>query len=885
MREPNTAGPGQAEPPAWARRLLAALLPHRDRLAVLEELDELFAIRAGTRGRGSARRWYWRQVASFAWAALQRPRETEVLGGMRRQIGHSVRGLVAAPAFATTAVVTLALGIGAPVALFSVVHGVLLRAMPYPEPDRLVWIFTDAPPNRWNFSAADYLALEERNTTLASFGAWTPQRVTYNDDDGADRILAYAVTPGFLPTLGVEPALGRTFSTEEGKPGAAPVAIVSHEFWQTRLGGDRGVVGSSIRLNGQPYQVIGILPPDVGPLAGSRVDVWPAMQVEPPTRKGPFFLKVVGRLAPGVTLDAARQELHAINDEIFPVWAGSYADQAATWGALPISEFVVGDVRTALWVLLGASVLVLLIAATNVANLVLSRATARSQELAVRSALGASRLQLIGLQVSETLLLAFVGGAAGVALAHFGVQALAGLAPRSLPRVSEIGLHPAVLGLAFLLIVGTGIVVGLVPGLGSGDGDVGETIRSGRRAGGPVWAGRLRGVLVAAQFAIALPLLVGAGLLTTSFSRLLEVDPGFDPDRVMSFQLSLLPTRYPDLPEINDFWDRLESELQGLPGIDAVGYNDSRPPDQLFNYNNFALEIRRTPEGASDPGSPWLSVDRGYFSALEIPLVAGRFFDEDAENANEIVVDRQWVRQHVPEGVDPLGLRLLGGSCTAQAEPEPPCAWQIVVGIVGDVKYVGLAVDDGAVYYAQRQAGNRDLYVFLGGPGADPAILPQVRDVVRRLDPELAVSTALSGQQFIAGAVARPRYLMTLFGLFAAMALVLASVGIYGVMSYFVSQHVRDIGIRLALGGRRGNVLGMVVGQGLRLALTGAAVGAVAAWGLSRFVASLLYGVAATDPTTFAAVTLALGITAVFACWIPARRATRVDPMVALRID
>jgi predicted permease len=809
------------------------------------------------------------------------------MGTFTQQLRQSLRALRRAPAFTVTAILTLALGIGATVAVFSVVNGVLLQALPYPAPERLVMIFTDSPPNRWNFSVADYVTLGEQQTVFEDFGARMYRRMTYNGDGTAERVLTAHVTPSYLTTLGVAPVLGRVFTEDEGEPGTPRAVMVSHGFWETRLGSDPGVLERTIRLDGQAHRVVGVMPPEVGPLEGATADLWPALQLEPPPRKGPFFLRVVGRLKRGVSREAAVAELRQINENMFPIWADSYADQRASWGAIPAREWVVGDVRPALLVLFGGAVFVLLIAATNVANLVVSRATVRTRELALRSALGASRLRLTVFQVTETLLVAAVGGALGVILAEVGVRALTGLAPTALPRVGEIGIDPSVLTFAALTALGAGLLLGLVPGLGFKGRVATRSLHSGTRGVSAGGSSRVRNLLVAAQFAVALPLLMGAGLLVSSFAKLLDVDPGFDPDRILSFQLSLPAARYPEAEDANAFWQRLDSELTALPGVEAVGLNSSRPPSNLNEHNNFALAIRRTPPGESDPGAAWLAVDRGFFDALEIPLVAGRLHDPDNPEPGALVVDQQWVQKHVPPGVDPLGLRLVSGSCTAQAEPEPPCMWETVVGVVGSVKYAGLdrEDDDGAVYFAQPTSGYRNLFVFIGGDGASPAMLSQVRDVVRRLDPELAVSGTASGQELLTASVARPRYLMTLFSVFGLLALALAAIGIYGVMSYFVSQHTRDIGIRVALGGQRNEVMAMVVGRGLRLAVLGVVFGVVAAFALSRFLEGLLFGVSATDAVTFASIVAVLAAVAVGACWLPARRATRVDPMVALRAD
>jgi putative ABC transport system permease protein len=890
VTDPRSSDPGSlsaARPPRLAEAFLTRLLPAADREVLRAELTELYQVRVESRGRRRADRWYWRQLWAFGAAALRRPWEVEAMGTFTQQLRQSFRALRRAPAFTVTAILTLALGIGATVAVFSVVNGVLLQALPYPGADRLVMVFTDSPPNRWNFSVADYLTLEEQQTVFEDFGARMYRQMTYNGNGVAERVLTAHVTPSYLTTLGVAPSLGRVFTPGEGEPRAPLAVIVSHGFWETRMGGDPAAVERSIRLDGRAHRVVGVMPPGVGPLEGATADLWPVLQLEPPTRKGPFFLRVVGRLEPGVSREAAVAELRQINAEMFPVWADSYADQRARWGAISAMDWVVGDVRPALLVLFGGAIFVLLIAATNVANLVVSRATVRSRELAVRSALGASGLRLAVFQITETLLVAVVGGALGLVLAQVGVDVLTGLAPTTLPRMGEIGIDPSVLGFATLTALGSGLLLGLVPSFGLGRRDTTRSLHSGTRGASTGGASRIRNLLVAAQFAVALPLLMGAGLLVGSFANLLDVDPGFDPGRIVSFQLSLPAARYPEATDADAFWSRLEGELAALPGVDAVGLNSSRPPSNLNEHNNFALAIRRTPPGESDPGAAWLAVDRGFFEALQVPLITGRLHDRDNPVPGALVVDQRWVQKHVPPGMDPLGLRLVSGSCTAQAEPEPPCMWQTVVGVVGSVKYTGLdrEDDDGAVYFAQPTSGYRNLFVFIGGERVSLTLMPQVREVVQRLDPELAVAGTAGGQELLTASVARPRYLMTLFSVFAFLALTLAAVGIYGVMSYFVSQHTRDIGIRVALGGQRTEVMTMVVARGLRLAVVGVAFGVAAAYVLSRFLEDLLFGVSATDAATFAVIVAVLTAVAAAACWLPARRATRVDPMVALRTD
>ena len=757
--------------------------------------------------------------------------------------------------------------------------------IPYPDADRLLWVYTDAPPNRWPFSVADLQFLEERNRTFESVAGWSPRRMTFAASGVAERILANRVTASFFGTLGVAPALGRDFTPADAAPGAEPTVIVSQGFWSTRLGGDPDVLGRTVRLDGTNFTVVGVMPAEVGPLEGPQSELWPLMQPTPPERKGPFFLRIVGRMRTGVTHSATSEELRLLNDEMFPLWADTYSDQTASWSAITAMESVVGDVRTPLVALLVGAAIVLLIAATNVANLVLARATTRSQEMSVRAALGASRFRLTSIRLAETAFVAVAGGALGVGLAVLGISYLTGLGPQALPRLEEVGVDGVALAFATLVTLGSAVVVGMLPGVGGSGSVLASEIRSGSRSVVGGGFRRLRSSLVALQFAFAIPLLIGAGLLVNSFAQLRAVDPGFDASRVMAFHLALPPDRYPDSATREELWARLTEGLEAIPGVDRAGLNASRIPDFVSEVNNFSLETYRTPAGEQDPASPWMSATAGYFRALGVPLIAGRHVDERSNAPPELVVDQRWVTQHLPPDVDAIGQRLVDGPCTAQVEPVFPCRWWTIVGVVGHVKYRGLDQDDGAIYSSLSWGYDQSLYAYIG-TSVDPAgLAPQVRHVVTDLDPELPVAELATGEDLLTASVARPRYLMTLLGVFATVALIVAAVGIYGVMSYFVSQRTRDIGVRIALGGPPTSVVRMVVARGLRLAVVGTVVGIAASFAVTRFIANMLFGVNPRDPLTFVAIIGALGAVTVAACFLPARRAARVDPVVALRED
>ncbi len=725
-REPDGSGaPGDGEgrpghsPPIRAVAILGRLIPWLEREAVLADLAELYRIKVERHGPVAARRWYWRQVAAFAFRRPFRGADGSGWGAVFGDLKYAARTLLRSPTFTITAIVTLALGIGANTAVFSVVNSVLLREIPYPDADRLLWVYTDAPPNRWPFSVADLQFLEERNRTFESVAGWSPRRMTFAASGVAERILANRVTASFFGTLGVAPALGRDFTPADAAPGAEPTVIVSQGFWSTRLGGDPDVLGRTVRLDGTNFTVVGVMPAEVGPLEGPQSELWPLMQPTPPERKGPFFLRIVGRMRTGVTHSATSEELRLLNDEMFPLWADTYSDQTASWSAITAMESVVGDVRTPLVALLVGAAIVLLIAATNVANLVLARATTRSQEMSVRAALGASRFRLTSIRLAETAFVAVAGGALGVGLAVLGISYLTGLGPQALPRLEEVGVDGVALAFATLVTLGSAVVVGMLPGVGGSGSVLASEIRSGSRSVVGGGFRRLRSSLVALQFAFAIPLLIGAGLLVNSFAQLRAVDPGFDASRVMAFHLALPPDRYPDSATREELWARLTEGLEAIPGVDRAGLNASRIPDFVSEVNNFSLETYRTPAGEQDPASPWMSATAGYFRALGVPLIAGRHVDERSNAPPELVVDQRWVTQHLPPDVDAIGQRLVDGPCTAQVEPVFPCRWWTIVGVVGHVKYRGLDQDDGAIY-SSLSWGYEELvrvHRHVGGPG------------------------------------------------------------------------------------------------------------------------------------------------------------------------
>lgn len=884
---------------AGQRWTLSLLTTPADRDAVLAELDELWALVRERRGEAAAARRYRREVRGLLWRLLRErlrlvgrggPRDggaralypswREVVEGMATGLRHSLRALVRRPAFSVTVVLSVGLGVGAATAVFAVVHAVLLEPLPYPDSGALYRIYTASGEHRWPFSVVDYRALQDQQTSFSAVGAFSDRTVTYAGGSSADRVRARAVTPGFFSLLGVRPVLGRGLRESDGVAGAPAAALVGYGFWRSRLGGDSAVVGHTIRLDGIATTVVGVLPPSPDPLTGDRA-VFPALQLAPPTRKGPFFLVPVGRLAPGAMPDRASAELRAINRRLFPIWQSSYSDGAATWGMEPLAETVLGNVATALVVLLVAVVLVLLIASVNAASLLLARALERRGELAMRMALGASRARVFGHLLREAAVLATASAALGLALAAANVRLVATGGLGSLPRAAEVALTGPVLAFLVGATLASLALFGLMPALeashAGGDGGfrlAGRSMRSGTRNQ------RLRSGLVAAQFAVAVPLLVAAALFGVSLAKLGQVDPGFEPDHLLTAHVTLSPTAYPDAADVRSFWADALPRLGALPGVRSVGLSDGRPPAEYVMSNNFRLEDRPPAPDEPDPVVPWLFVDAGYFETLGVPLLQGRMFGPQDDDGAIALVDRRFAERFYP-GENVVGRTFKEGGCYSDE-----CSVWTIIGVVGNVAYTGLDhTGDGTMYINARLNPRRDAVLVMRTAGDPLDVLPATRAAIRRLDPSAPVSRVATGRELLRDALRAPRYLASLVAAFAAVAFLLSLVGVYGVMATFVQRRRTDIGIRIALGGAPGSVARSVLARALRLVALGLAIGLAAALLLTRFIAGLLFGVPPLHPPTFLAVTAALALAATLAAAIPAGRAARVDPVEAMRTE
>lgn len=811
----------------------------------------------------------------WGWASL------EVL---LQDVRYGLRQLRNNPSFMAVVLLTVGLGIGGTTAIFSAIYAVLLRPLPYADPGQLVRIYTDAPPNKFHFSVADYLALQAQQTHFEQIAGYTNRAMAFSDGNTAEQLRGRAVSWTYFALLGLTPAIGRDFTEQDSQPGSPPAVIVSHGFWQQRLSGRLDAIGKPIRLDGADYTVAGVLPQSVGPLE-QRQEFFVAAQWKPPERKGPFFITVLGRVRRGAQRTAA-EELRAINRRIFLLWKVSYQDEKATWSMMDLKSHITGDVGAISGLALAAVGLVWLIACTNASNLLIARVTNRRRELALRVALGASRGRVVRHLLTESGLLALGSAVVGIAVASFSVGFMRDFGAGYFPRTHEIALDGPVLWLLAAVTVASALLFGLIPAVHGTGGSVEKSLRSmGRTTTGSVGVRHLRQILVGSQFAIATPLLVVAGLLAASLNELQRVDLGFDGQNLVSGGILLPTTQYEKPGQVASFWDELRERVEALPGVTGVAFADGRPPNDVAQHNNFDLEDSPTPSGESQPVTPWVAVTPEYFRLLGLSLLEGRLFDErdgQGTNVEVVVVDQAWAKRFFPNQ-SALGKRFREGGCTT-------CPWTVVVGVVSTVKYSGLEKpEEGSVYWPLAGRGAQDpsrfRYLLVRTSGNTSSALPAIQQAVRQIDPSLPFSNVATISELVSRSLQRPRSLTLLVVGFATVALLLSVVGIYGVMAYYVQQHLKDISIRLALGGTPASVLGMVVGQGMKVVAAGVAVGLLAALALTQLMSSLLFGVGAGDAFTFVSVSIILSVVALAACFLPARRASLADPMVALRYE
>jgi putative ABC transport system permease protein len=805
-----------------------------------------------------------------------------MLTTLLQDLRHGGRLLMKSPGFTAVAVTALAIGIGANTAIFSVVNTLLIQRLPYADPDRLVVVWEhNLPRDRKNnvVSPANYLHWREMNTAFAEMSAVSMTfRAAYTGDGEPEEVPQQLVNATLFPMLGVNAALGRVFTPAEDQPQANRVVLISDRLWTRRFGRNPDVLNRGIRLGGDLYTVVGVMPAGFS-ILDKDVDIWtPAgFSAQARTPRG-RWLMVVARLKDGITYSRAQDDMTRVATQLSQMFPNF--DTGWTARVVPLKEQITGDVRPALLVLLGAVGFVLLIACANVANLLLARATTRQRELAVRAALGANRGRLIRQLLAESLLLSVIGGVAGLALAWWGLGLVRTVVASTVPvpRLESVGVSGWVLAFGCALALLSGLLFGVVPALTAAGATLTDALKEGGRTGTAARGARTRQAFVVIEMALALVLLVGAGLLIRSFVTLMRVDPGFDPDAV-TMKVTLPSADYRGDGQIIEFFDRLFERVDALPGVQAAGGVSFLPLNGLGAATSFSVEGREKPRAGEEPVSEVKVVTHDYFKAMGIPLLRGRLFDgrDTAPNTRRIIVSESLVKNSLGD-VDPIGKRIVLGW-----NNEGP---DEIIGVVGDVRSTSLETEPrGASYLPPARFAYPFMSVAVRTGGNGTSIVPAFIDAVHEIDPNVPVSDIRPMAEVISVSIAERRLTTIMLMMFASMALVLAAVGIYGVISYSVTQRTQEIGIRMALGARRGDVLRMVVGQAMVLTVAGIAVGAAGAFALTRLMTKLLFNVTPGDPLTFAAVAALLGGVAALASYVPGRRATRVDPVVALRAE
>jgi len=814
-----------------------------------------------------------------------------------QDIRYGVRSLIKTPGFTAVAIIVLALAIGANTAIFTVVNAVLIRSLPYANSDRLVMLWETNPRFQIGIDAlpvtpGTFMDWREESSVFEYVSALGAGRINLSGSGEPERISAASVSTNFFRLMGTEPRLGRAFQDDEEKPGANKVVVISYALWQRRFGGAEDIVGKQMTLDGESYTVVGVaperfqfpraheLPYFVG--VSSPTELWRPMTLADDfvsRKRANHQLSVIAKLKPGVTREQAQSEMNAIAlrlEQAYPENRGIGAK------VVPLSEQVVGNSKIALLVLMGAVGLVLLIACANIANLLLTRSTARHKEIAIRIALGATRAHVVRQLLIEALLLSLTSAIAGTLLSLWGVKAILALSRQNLPRLNEVGIDLTVLAFTVAIALLTSLLFGLTPALQASKINLVQALKDGSRGvSGGQRASRVRGLLVIAEVALSLVLLIGAGLMIKSLAHLLKIDPGFKPDRALTMNIALLGSKYPGANQQIAFFEDVNRRVGALAGVDSVGLISSAPLSGGVYAGGFSIEGREPASANEDLSADRRMISSEYFNTLRIPLIRGRYFTEhDNQTSTGVaIVSETWARRFVPNE-DPIGKRIkLGGRDSTRP-------WLSIVGIAGDVRDSALESDARpCVYvpYAQFPGLSMTLVVRIGVDSK--ALVPAIRGEVWAIDKDQPVTDIKTMDQYVSDSVSPHRANALLLAVFATLALVLAAVGMYGVMAYSVTQRVHEIGIRMALGAQTSDVVMLIVGSGMTLVLAGAGIGIAGALALSRVLSSLLYGVSATDPVTFALISVLLITVALLASYIPARRATKVDPMIALRCE
>jgi predicted permease len=834
------------------------------------------ALRAARRRFGNETRM--REMSRETWGFA-------MLDTLLQDVRFGARVLAKHKGFTAVAVLTLALGVGANTAIFSVVNAVLLRPLPYENSHELVQIWGTQPQlDTAPMSPANFLEWREQNRVFERIAAYNGQNFNLSGVDEPERIRAMRVSADLFELLRVRPTLGRAFLPEEDQYGDHRVVILSHALWQRRFGANPEIIGKALTLNDQSYVVVGVMPPDFS-FPWTTTEMWTPIAFSPEERgtRDTNYISVIARLRPGVTLEQARSGMEALARR----QQEQYPESNTGVGVKVISykEQVVGDTRPILLLLLGAVGFVLLIACANVANLLLARAAGRRKEMALRLALGASRLRVIRQLLTESVLLALAGGGSGLLLALWGLNVLTALQPGNIPRLAELSIDRGALLFTLAVSLLTGIAFGLAPALQASKPDLNDALKEGGKGTNEASGRqRVRGLLVVSEIALSLVLLIGAGLMIKSFWRLIQVDPGFNPENTLTMVVSLPTSSYADTGRQVAFFQQAVERVGNLPGVEAAGVTTDIP---LFGGSSTGFDVGGRPPHAPGqrPMVEFRSVSPGYFRAMGIPLLRGRAFTEQdvGDAPGVVIINETLARRHFP-GEDPVGKRL-GFS--------GPTDWREIVGVARDTRNYGLDEEvkpEAYMPYTQSApgylAGSISGMILVARTASDPqSTVAAIKGEVRALDGNQPVYNIKTMEQYLAESIAQRRFNMLLLAVFAGVAVLLAAVGLYGVMSYMVSQRTHEIGLRMALGAQARDILVMAVRQGLVLIIIGIGVGLAGALALTRVMSGLLYGVGTTDPATFAAIVLLLAFVSLIACYIPARRATRIDPLIALRYD
>src|SRR5499426_3077849 len=805
-----------------------------------------------------------------------------------QDLRYGARMLMKQPGFTLIAVITLALGVGANTAIFSVVNAVLLRPLPYRDAGRIVAIQELSPQgNRIQVTSANFLDWRAQNTVFAQLAAIRSRQSNLANDGQAERIETAITSANFFEVFGAQPQAGRLFAPADEQAGHAPVVVLSHKLWQRRFGGEANAVGQQLILDGKSYTVIGVAP--AGFQYPDKTELWfPPLRLAPEINetfdvtqtRGYGYLGAVAWLKPAVSLEQAKAEMETITARLRKQYPETNNNRFNR--VVPLQTHLVGATSRSLWLLFGAVGCVLLIACANVANLLLARATTRRRELAVRAALGATRGRMLRQLLTENLSLALAGGLLGLLLAWWGVDAVMRLLPANFPRLGEIALDLPALGFALLASLATAIIFGLAPAWQGAQIGLQEALKESARGSVGARRNRLRGALVTAEVALSLSLLIGAGLLFRSFLRLQAVDAGFDAGGVLTMRLAPSGTNFREDPRYISFYQRVAEKIAAIPGVEAVGAINTLP---LSKGPTFGFRVEGEPEKPVDqwPGANYRNLTPDYFRAMKIPVMQGRSFTErDNDSAPLVVIINHAAAARHFAGQNPVGKRINFGGRDRSGQP----IWHEIVGVAANVRSLELQEEaEPEIYTAARQDAFAGM-TFVIRASVEPASLATaVRQAAREVDPAQPVSDLRTMESVVVEAVTQPRFNLTLLGLFGGLSLLLSAAGIYGVTSYAVAQRAQEIGIRKALGAQSGDVLRLVIRQAMAAVLPGVVIGLVIALASTRVMNSLLFGVSATDPLTFVAIALSLTLVALLACWIPARRATKVDPMVALRTE